>query len=319
MMTRFRFAIIPAILAMSLYGAGLAHAGDGSKGGEGGGVGSGDNGGGGDGGKGGEGGGTGGDGGAGGGSGGGDGGKGGEGGGDGGAGGGGDGGGDNGGGDNGGGDGGKGGDGGDGGGNGGDGGGDGGGKGGEPGPGPGPGAGPGPKPSSQFSDGGSNTSVDFRDRRVVVCVVNGVPYRVRDIRQCYSGQVYVKRQRVVRRRVIVQQPRPQVYVQGGYSGVVTGYVGSPAAVRQAQRRAAKNGSEGAFYAGGLGHGSGGSFSGGGYGNGNGYGEGYYVERRRVVTTRKRKMRRARPVYYAPAYDPGVVYHTGPAIMKDGGY
>jgi hypothetical protein len=159
-------------------------------------------------------------------------------------------------------------------------------------------------------------------RKVVVCVVDGRVFRVRDIRECYSGQVYVKRQRVVRQRVIVEAPRPRVrqrVYSGGYSGVVTGYVGSPAAVAQAQRRAAKNGSEGAFYAGGLGHGSGGSFSGGdGYGDGYGYGEGTYVQTRRV-STRKRKIRRPRVVYSVPAYDPGVVYHTGPAVMKDGGY
>jgi hypothetical protein len=152
-------------------------------------------------------------------------------------------------------------------------------------------------------------------RQAVVCVVNGEVFRVRRLQDCYSGQVYVRR--APRQRVIVDAPRPRVVVQRrrayqGYSGVVTGYVGSPAAVAQAQRRAAKNGGEGFWYEGGLGHGSGGSFS------GNGYGEGTYVETRRVVT-RKRKARKARRVVYAPAYDPGLVYHTGPIITKDGGY
>jgi hypothetical protein len=266
MMTRFKFAIIPAIVALSLYGAQAAHAGDGGKGGEGGGQT--DGGGGGDGGKGGEGGG-GGDGG----------GKGGEGGG-----------------------------GGDGGGKGGEGGGDGGGKGGEGGGG-GNGGGGGGGNGNGGGSGSHGSAEYFMRGKVVVCVVNGQTFRVRRVSDCNAGGVYVRRERVQRRRVVVRQQRDVVI--GGYG---SGFIGSRAAVAQARRRANKNGGEGAVYDGGLGYGAGGTFSGNGYG----YGDGYYAQGE-VVVRRKKRLRRARPVYYQPAYDPGLVYHTGPAVMKDGGY
>jgi len=41
-----------------------------------------------------------------------------------------------------------------------------------------------------------------------------------------------------------------------------------------------------------------------------------------VVRKKRMKRKARTVYYDPSYgygyQPGVVVHTGPAVMKDGG-
>jgi hypothetical protein len=140
-------------------------------------------------------------------------------------------------------------------------------------------------------------------------VINGEVFRVRSVRDCASG--YVDYRPVVRKkprrvvRQVVQQPGCDCggYAYGGGQDVVIGgFVGSPAAVKQARRRANAYG----YY--------GGSYSGGG---GYGYGEG------QVVVRKKRIKRKARTVYYDPSYgygyEPGVVLHTGPAIMKDGGY
>lgn len=87
-------------------------------------------------------------------------------------------------------------------------------------------------------------------------------------------------------------------------GVVVsgGFFGSPAAVAQAKRRAAKNG-------------DGGSYA------GMGYGDAYVVNQSPAPGVHKRKLRRrGTPVYCPPpGYYSGVVVHYGPAIIKNGGY
>ncbi len=145
---------------------------------------------------------------------------------------------------------------------------------------------------------------------MIVCVINGEVFRVRHIRDCASGYVQYRPVRKKHRRVVVQGGcdcgTGGGYGYGGGDVIIGGggFVGSPAAVKQARRRANAYG-----YA-----------AGGGYGYGDG--GGYYGEGQ-VVVRKKRIKRKARRVYYNPdygyGYEPGVMLHTGPAVMKDGGY
>jgi hypothetical protein len=147
-------------------------------------------------------------------------------------------------------------------------------------------------------------------RKVVICVINGQVHRVRNIHECLSGQVYVKRERKAPRRVAVRK-RSYSYGDDVVIGA-GGFVGSTAAVSQARRRASKNGGEGGYYAGGLGYGTGGH----GYGGTYTYSDSDIVQEPRSL--RKRYARKHRRAVYVPVYDPGVVYHTGPIITKSGG-
>jgi hypothetical protein len=107
--------------------------------------------------------------------------------------------------------------------------------------------------------------------------------------------------------------RGDIVIGGGYASSGTRFIGSPAAVAQARKRAAYQLQFG-----------GGVYDGGyAYGNGVGYDEEQApVVVRRHAKRNKLRVRRARQqVYYGdyPSYNPGVVIHYGPAIMKDGAY
>ena len=132
-----------------------------------------------------------------------------------------------------------------------------------------------------------------------------------------GGQVTVRR--TVRKyartvRYVVRGPHycaPSVNKNGGgygYGGDVVigggGFIGSPAAVAQARRRASASV----------------AFSGGSYGY---VGEPAYYNGDETVVLQKRHKRKrlGGSVYYRgySSYNSGVVLHYGPAIMKDGAY
>lgn len=164
-------------------------------------------------------------------------------------------------------------------------------------------------------------------------MINGEAFRVRNVRECDERRYSY---RVVKRRVVRGHMHGpdcghagyggSVVVDGGYgygggyavrgkrrggnSAYVTGYgdvvigggssfIGSPAAVAQARRRANSG-----YYAGGAAS----------YNDGD------------VVIIKKKGKRRRGASYnagygynYGSGYGSGVVVHTGPVIMKDGGY
>ncbi len=209
--------------------------------------------------------------------------------------------------------------------------------------------------------GGGSGGGDYQGQHIITCVINGQLIPVRSVRECrygpgfvhngnsyFGGGGFVEEPRYVQRRVIrrrieanfgyVQQQR-YVSHRGGYAGGFGGnvggyasgenvYVGSNAAVMQAQRRARENGY-------GVDEGFGGSAT---YGNNGGYGAGYAYGEEQGYGMRRHHMRYAKQLRHhrqargnmggyrfggdaggCNCVDPGYVVHYGPTISKDGGY
>ena len=211
-----------------------------------------------------------------------------------------------------------------------------------------------------FGGGGGG---NYSGLQTITCVVNGRLIPVRSISECrygpgfvhngesyFGGGGYAPEPRFVQRRVVrhrfiqdfgyAQTHRYATYgggygfgANGGAGDYVAGYgsggdtyVGSNAAVMQAQRRARENG-----YGGANGN-DGGYAYGGGYGQQGGYGneQGYGMRRQYVRHAKRmrhhRYARGNRGGYGFGAnaggcncFDPGYVVHYGPTISKDGGY
>ncbi len=148
-------------------------------------------------------------------------------------------------------------------------------------------------------------------KRRVVCVVNNRVYQVRRVEDCLQQQAAVKRNKK-RVKSVCYAHAHDAYcghsnagynagrgIEIGYGGQASGgyaagggFVGSPAAVAQAQRRASKNGG------------------------------GYYVEGEQVIRVAKRKKGRKMVHLYhsvAPIYDSGITIHYGPVVSKGGSY
>lgn len=209
--------------------------------------------------------------------------------------------------------------------------------------------------------GGGSGGGDYQNRHIITCVINGQLIPVRSVSECrygpdvvhngdsyFSGGGFVDPPRYVQRRVIrhrfeanygyVQQQR-YVGHRGGYAGGFGGnvggygsgenvYVGSNAAIMQAQRRARESG-----------YGVDGSFDGSAnYGNNGGYGAGYAYGEEQGYGMPRHHMRYAKRLRHhrqahgnmggyrfggdaggCSCYDPGYVVHYGPTISKDGGY
>ena len=211
-----------------------------------------------------------------------------------------------------------------------------------------------------FGGGGGG---NYSGLQTITCVVNGRLIPVRSISECRYGPGFVHngesyfggggyapeprfvQHRVAHRRFIQDfgyaQPHRYATYGGGYGFGANGgagdyvagygsggdtYVGSNAAVMQAQRRARENG-----YGGANGN-DGGYAYGGGYGQQGGYGneQGYGMRRQYVRHAKRmrhhRYARGNRGGYGFGAnaggcncFDPGYVVHYGPTISKDGGY
>ncbi len=179
---------------------------------------------------------------------------------------------------------------------------------------------PGPTPQPPKHDGGGG---GIHGKRVFLCVIGNQRYYVRYAAECRGPRVVYqqprviyaqpkKRVRTVRYAAPCNCQAPVVSYGGSYGGgdIVIGgggtrFIGSPAAVAQARKRANRQAQYG--YA-----------DGGGYGYSDGGG---YYEQAPVVRRKAKRVRRVRVQAYNPypVYDPGVVIHYGPVIMKDGAY
>ena len=205
--------------------------------------------------------------------------------------------------------------------------------------------------------GGGSGGGDYQNQHVITCVINGQLIPVRSVSECrygpgfvhngdsyFGGGGFVEEPRYVRRRVIRRRFEANFgYVQlqryvghsGGYAGVFGGnvggygsgenvYVGSNAAVMQAQRRARESG-----------YGVNGSAT---YGNNGGYGAGYAYGEKQGYGMRRHHVRYAKRLrHHRQAHgnmggyrfggevggcnclDQGYVVLYGPTISKDGGY
>jgi hypothetical protein len=189
-----------------------------------------------------------------------------------------------------------------------------------------------PKPTPQ--PGPNPTDSDKRHPKRLVCVIGDQRFYVRYRSECVGprvvyrdpGVIYAqprKRVRTVRyaapcncaaARVTYGNASGDIVIGGG-----TRFIGSPAAVSQARKRAKRQLQYGGGYAYGGGYSDGGGYA---YGGGYGYSDGGgYYEQAPVVRRKAKRLRRVRVQAYNPypVYDPGVVVHYGPAIMKDGAY
>jgi hypothetical protein len=154
------------------------------------------------------------------------------------------------------------------------------------------------------------------ERIVIVCVMNGQKFHVRRESECGLTRIVVRNKvKKYSRTVRYEHLRkhycgPSVNKNGGdYVIGGGGYIGSPAAVAQARRRAG-----GSIEFSGVGYGY-------GYGGGYGYvGEPAFYDETVAVKRHQRKFRRG-AVYSGqfPGYNGGVVIHYGPAIVKGGAY
>jgi hypothetical protein len=183
---------------------------------------------------------------------------------------------------------------------------------------------PTPTPTPQPTPTPTPTDPDKKHPKRLVCVIGDQRFYVRYRSECVGPRVVYREPRVVYQRQVkrvrtMRYAAPcscaaptvtyghgngDIVLGGGYAG--TRFIGSPAAVLQARKRAAYQ----------L------QFGGGVYGGGYGYSDGGgYYEQAPVIRRKIKRLRRARVQVYAPypVYDPGVVVHYGPAIMKDGAY
>jgi hypothetical protein len=162
-------------------------------------------------------------------------------------------------------------------------------------------------------NGGGGGGGGGSERTVIVCIMNGQKFYVRRESECGLTRVVVRHKvKKYTRTVRYQHHRarycgPSVNKNGGdYVIGGGGFIGSPAAVAQARRRA----------------GGATAFSGGGYGYGY-VGEGaYYNEGEETVVVKRHKRKFRRGAVYSggfSGYDSGVVLHYGPAIVKGGAY
>jgi hypothetical protein len=193
---------------------------------------------------------------------------------------------------------------------------------------------PNPRPRPDPRPDTGNTDTDKKRHKRLVCVIGDQRFYVRYRSECVGprvvyrdpGVIYAqprKRVRTVRyaapcncaaARVTYGNSSGDIVIGGG-----TRFIGSPAAVSQARKRAKRQLQYGGGYAYGGGYSVGGGYA---YGGGYGYSDGGgYYEQAPVVRRKAKRLRRVRVQAYNPypVYDPGVVVHYGPAIMKDGAY
>ena len=221
---------------------------------------------------------------------------------------------------------------------------------------------------SGFSFGGGSSAEDYSGRQTITCVVNGQLIPVRSVSECrygrgfvhngdsyfggggFGSQTHYRQRKVLHRQYRFDMGMPS---SRGFEGYNTGYsfgfggkdagatgygvrgsifVGSRAAVMQAQRRARESayGNDGG-YAAGSNFGAGYDQQGGdGYGIGYGRQDGDGLRRHHGRHTRHMHQHGfaggnmgdynfGAGVGGCGCYNPGYVVHYGPTISKDGGY